>query len=255
MQRLGKNTGSYLGDRIDIDGVLASVLLAARQNDWEEERLTVSERLELLALRRIPTQARKTIYISTGIHGDEPAGPLAVQQLLAEDPWPPDIAIWLCPCLNPEGFRQNRRENEDAVDLNRDYRHLATATVRAHVAWLERRPRFDLALCLHEDWESNGFYVYELNPDGRESLAELIVRRVAAVCPIDLSPIIEGRDARGGIIRPDIDPDTRPQWAESFYLIQNKTRQSYTLEAPSDFPLATRMAALVEGVKAVLERL
>ena len=122
------------------------------------------------------------------------------------------------------GFVLNRRENADGRDLNRDYRHLETAEVRAHIAWLERQPQFDLCLCLHEDWESHGFYVYELNPENRPSLAETMIARIAEVCPIDPSEIIEGRPARGGIIRPNLDPHTRPQWAEAFYLIVNKTR-------------------------------
>ena len=75
---------------------------------------------------------------------------------------------------------------------------------------------------------------------------------VAPVCPIDLSPVIEGREAQGGVIRPSLDPSTRPQWPEAFWLLQNKTRRSCTLEAPSDFPLATRVNALVAGVNAAL---
>jgi len=159
----------------------------------------------------------------------------------------------LLPCLNPTGFPLNRRENAEGVDLNRDYRHLQTGEIRAHVAWLEKQPQFDLTLCLHEDWESHGFYVYELNPDHRPSRAEKMIAEVAKVCPIDLSEVIEGRPAQGGIIRPDLDPAKRPQWPEAFYLITNKTRQSYTLEAPSDFPLSMRVAALVAGVRVALE--
>jgi hypothetical protein len=107
-------------------------------------------------------------------------------------------------------------------------------------------------LCLHEDWESDGFYVYELNPDGRPSLADHMVAQVAEVCPVDLSEIIEDRPAQGGIIRPSVDPRSRPQWPEAFYLLTHKTRLSYTLEAPSDFPLPARIAALVTGVCATL---
>ncbi len=99
------------------------------------------------------------VYISTGIHGDEPAGPLAALQLLQEDCWPKDAALWMCPCLNPTGFPLNRRENAQGIDLNRDYRHLETAEVQAHTSWLQRQPAFDLTLCLHEDWESRGFYI------------------------------------------------------------------------------------------------
>jgi hypothetical protein len=138
------------------------------------------------------------------------------------------------------------------VDLNRQYLQPQAAETRAHIGWLEREPKFDLCLCLHEDWESHGFYVYELNADNRPSLAEAIVRGVAEVCPIDLSEEIEGRPAREGIIRPSIDPRSRPQWPEAFFLLTYKTRLSYTLEAPSDFPLPARVAALVAGVNAAL---
>jgi hypothetical protein len=124
--------------------------------------------------------------------------------------------------------------------------------VRAHVAWFEKQPSFDLCLCLHEDWEAQGFYVYEVNPDHLPSLAERMVESARKVCPIDHSTLIDGRDALDGIIRPNIDPALRTEWAEAFYLIMHKTRLSYTLEAPSDFPLTVRVAALVNAVKAAL---
>jgi murein peptide amidase A len=253
MQRLGKNHGGYHGETIDIDAVLRDVGAATKDFAWLLEPLPVAESLQLLTLKREPSAPRKCIYVSTGIHGDEPAGPLALRQLLQENRWPEDVGLWLCPCLNPEGFRRNRREDAHGLDLNRDYRQLRAPAIRAHTDWLQRQPRFDLSLCLHEDWESHGFYVYELNPENRPSLAPKIVERVAEVCPIDLSSMIEGREAKGGIIRPNLDPASRPEWPEAFYLIQNKTRLSYTLEAPSDWPLPIRVAALVAGVRAALE--
>jgi predicted deacylase len=210
---------------------------------------------DFTALRRPAFPPRKRLYISTGIHGDEPAGPLAMRQLIEEDRWPNDAALWVCPCLNPTGFPLNQRENSQGIDLNRDYRHFQSAEVRAHAAWLERQPGFDVALCLHEDWEAQGFYLYELNPDSRPSFAEKMVEAAGKVCPIDLSSRIEGREAHHGIIRPKINLAERPQWPEAFYLITHKTRLSYTLEAPSDYPLSTRVAALVAAVRAALELL
>ena len=198
------------------------------------------------------TRHAPRIYISTGIHGDEPAGPLAALRLLQENHWPANAEIILHPCLNPAGFSLNRRDNGQGIDLNRDYLDLQSVEVRAHIAWLEKQPRFDLCLCLHEDWEAHGFYVYELNPDHQPSLAEAIVAGVAKVCPVDQSEIIEGREAKGGIIRPNLDPHSRPQWPEAFWLLSHKTRLSYTLEAPSDFPLTVRINALVNGVNAAL---
>jgi hypothetical protein len=125
----------------------------------------------------------------------------------------------------------------------------------AHIAWLKRQPGFDLCLCLHEDWESHGFYLYEQNPEKQPSLAESIIAAVAEVCPIDPSEVIEGRPAQNGIIRPNLDPRTRPQWPEAFFLITHKTQLSYTLEAPSDFPLSARVAALVAAVNAATREL
>jgi len=250
----------YHGETVDIRTLLREIQAAAQKHGWSSEVFHQTSEFNWFALRRPPlstlnAQPSTRLYLSTGIHGDEPAGPLAARRLLQENRWPENLDLYLCPCLNPMGFALNRRENDKSLDLNRDYRHFKSDEVRTHVKWLERQPDFALTLCLHEDWESHGFYVYELNPDQRPSLSETIVEAVARVCPIDLSPLIEGREAKGGIINPNLDPNSRPEWPEAFWLLQNKTRQSYTLEAPSDFPLETRVNALVAGVNAALARL
>jgi murein peptide amidase A len=245
VQRSGRNVGGYLGERIEIQNVLRKIEGAAAGKNWVQDR-------GLLAMRRAAPGPRNRIYISAGIHGDEPAGPLAMLQLIEEDRWPADASLWICPCLNPAGFALGRRESAEGIDLNRDYRHLVSAEVKAHVAWLEQQPRFDLAICLHEDWESSGFYLYELNSEGRPSHAERILEEVARICPIDVSPVIEGREAHGGIVRPLINLVERPQWPEAFYLVTHKTSLSYTLEAPSDFELPVRVAALAAAVRVAL---
>lgn len=256
-QRLRKNHGGYHGETIDIRAVLREVEMAAGQHGWTCESFHTDNEFKWFALHRPAlspdaSHAAPRIYISTGVHGDEPAGLLAMLRLLQESRWPKNGNLSLCPCLNPTGFVLNRRENAKGIDLNRDYRHFKSDEVRAHVQWLKAQPHFNLTLCLHEDWESTGFYLYELNPDHHPSLARAIVEAVVRVCPIDLSPQIEGREAHSGIINPNLDPNSRPEWPEAFWLLQNKTRQSYTLEAPSDFPLATRVDALVAGVNAAL---
>ena len=257
MQKLGKNHDRYLGETIDVRAVLSEVEVAAQTAGWKSEIFHTDGNFNWFSLHRGPlsttaAQPSPRIYISTGIHGDEPAGPLAALQLLRENVWPANTEIILLPCLNPTGFANNRRENTDGVDLNRDYLHPRAAETLAHIAWLEQQATFDLSICLHEDWESHGFYVYELNPERRPSLAEPIVRGVEKVCPLDFSEIIEGREAHGGIISPNLDPHERPQWPEAFWLIQNKTRLSYTMEAPSDFALEVRVNALVAGVHAAM---
>ena len=257
MQRLGKNLGGYLGELINIAEILREVEAIAEGAGWISEIFHTSGGYNWLALRRPPltnpTHPALRAYISAGVHGDEPAGPLAALRLLRENRWPASAEIFMCPCLNPFGFAANTRATGEGIDLNRDYLHFQAIETRVHVAWLEKRPRFDFSLCLHEDWESHGFYVYEQNPENAPPLAEAIVAGVAKVCPIDQSEIIEDRPASGGIIRPNVDLSSRPQWPEAFWLLANKTRLSCTLEAPSDYPLTTRVDALVAGVNAALE--
>jgi murein peptide amidase A len=260
VEPLPKNIGGYRGETIDAPKVLREIEQAAARKNWARDAIplasgTADQPLPFIAWRHQTESARNRVYLSTGIHGDEPAGPLTALRLLQEDRWPADAAIWLCPCLNPTGLTLNRRENSRGIDLNRDYRHLQSEEVRAHVDWLQLQPRFDIALCLHEDWESHGFYVYEVNPEQRPSLAGKIIATVANVCPIESARLIDTWPAENGVIRPSVNPAERPQWPEALYLITNKTRLSYTMEAPSDFPLPTRVAALVAAVRTVLDSL
>jgi protein MpaA len=254
VQRLGKNLGGYYGETIDISAVLGEIETTAPMLGWTVETFYTHQDFKWLALHRDSRTEvnRKRIHISAGIHGDEPAGPLAALQLIRENCWPQNTEIFLLPCLNPLGFVLNQRGNAEGIDLNRDYLNPKTAEVAMHIAWLERQPQFDLYFCLHEDWESQGFYLYEQNPDQQPPLAEKMIAAVAPFCPVDLSENIEGRPAQGGIIRPIIPPHERLDWPEALYHITHKSRQGYTLEAPSDFPLAVRVNALVAALNAAV---
>ena len=150
---------------------------------------------------------------------------------------------FLCPLLNPTGFVQRTRENHGQIDLNRDYKGPVSTEVRAHVAWLERQPNFDLTFCIHEDWESTGFYLYELNPSHRPTLANAMIAAAGGVCPIEPATVIDGREiAEPGIIRPVSDPLMRETWPEAIYLRQHHGTLTYTIETPSALPLEQRVA-------------
>lgn len=203
----------------------------------------------LLGLIRRTPGPRPRIYLSAGIHGDEPAPPLAVLELLTEGFFD-GRADWItCPLLNPAGFVAGTRENAGGVDLNRDYRKTRSEEVAAHIRWLRRLPNFDLYLTLHEDWEATGFYLYEINPRRQRSLAEPIIDAVRPLCPIDPHEMIDERPAAGGIIRPDADPATRELWPESIYLRAHHSARGYTLETPSSLPMEARVNAQKAAVR------
>ncbi len=219
---------------------------------FRQETFGEVDGLPLIALTKHSRGPRPRIYLSAGIHGDEPAPPLALLSLLETGAFDSRAVWFLCPMLNPLGLARGTRENLLGIDLNRDYRHHDSPENRAHVRWLSRQPNFDLGVCVHEDWESTGFYLYELNPDARPSLADPMITAVSGVCPIDHSSVIEGRDAHGGVIRPLLDPFEREKWPESIYLQLHHTRLSYTIETPSALDLDVRVKALSAALTAAI---
>ena len=288
MQRIGLNKGGYSGERIDIVAILSEIDQFASATGWTSEvfldwpappsdappslnvrpgpfKLRAYSRLSVRSaerdgghdLRRDGLEGRATrarrVYISAGIHGDEPAGPLAVCELLRQNTWPTQLEFCVVPCINPTGFQRGTRENYQNADLNRDYRQGVTEEVKAHIRWLSAEATFDLALLLHEDWESNGFYVYELNPNNQPSLAEAMIEATRLVCPIETATRVDEWDCKNGIISPKVNPEDRPQWAEAIYLLKTRSRQNYTIESPSDFPMPTRIGALCAAVNAALK--
>src|SRR5687767_1762530 len=94
MQKLGKNHGRYHGETIEIDHVLREVDRAAVQHAWNSETFLTADSFELKAYHRNSPAAIHSLYLSGGIHGDEPAGPLALLRMLQENRWP-DLNLWL----------------------------------------------------------------------------------------------------------------------------------------------------------------
>ena len=226
---------------------------AARKNGFRSERYGDVTGCPLIALTKRSPGRRPRLYFSSGIHGDEPAPPLALLEMLESGVFDSRANWLICPLLNPSGFLKRTRESAEGFDLNRDYKDIRSAEIRAHIAWLQSQPNFEITFSLHEDWESTGFYLYELNPENRPSLAERMIAAVSQVCPIDHAAIIDGRaSAAPGIIRPEADPLLRENWPEAIYLRAHHALLTYTLESPSALPLAQRIASLRAALQSVL---
>jgi hypothetical protein len=225
---------------------------AAGPNGFRTERYGDVAGCPLLALTKRTPGPRPRLYFSAGIHGDEPAPPLALLEMLQSGVFDTRANWLICPLLNPSGFLKRTRESADGVDLNRDYKDIRSAEIRSHIQWLQRQPNFEITFSLHEDWESTGFYLYELNPDNRPSFAERMIAATSRVCPIDASPIIDGREsAAPGIIRPVSDPLLRENWPEAIYLRAHHALLTYTLESPSALPLSQRIASLRAAIDSI----
>ena len=256
--RLGLNHEGYGGARIDPSVELAKALKLANQQGWIHRRLPLTS-LPGIALdyfeRRL-TAPKASVFISAGIHGDEPASTLALIQLMADDLLNKSYHYVLFPCLNPRGMSLGQRQTPEGADLNRDYLHQLTEEVRTQLASIDSMHPFDLALFLHEDWEANGFYLYELlDKESQSSIGDGILNEVARHAPLEMATVIDGREASNGLIQAPFDPCSRHDWPEAFYFMNRGTPHCLTLEAPSDFELKHRVHWLQVGVRAALEQL
>ena len=227
---------------------------AAKRWEFTIHEMGVVECDPLLAMTREGTSPDASLYLSAGIHGDEPAGPLALLHLLREGALPRSLGLCLCPLLNPLGIRTGSRENGQGLDINRDYLELETTEARCHSQWLSQNAaRFTLLIALHEDCEATGYYLYELNRHGVPSPAPSILSAVDPVVGIDRSNLIEGYPAMKSVLHPPLDLAIRPQWPESCYLLAHHGDLVYTFECPTNCVVDARIEAHVEAVKAAIK--
>ncbi len=197
------------------------------------------------------------VYISAGVHGDEPAGPMAVLDLLRRKALPDSINLTLFPLVNPQGLEAGTRENAHGIDLNRDYgtKPLAYET-QTQLEWIGDR-QFDLTLCLHEDYDGEGFYVYAHSTDKNSpDYAQIAIEAARPFTGIDGRTEIDEMPAKNGKMFPPVDVvnPKRQDLPEALRLLfHHGARVSVTTETPSCQPITSRIQAQCAVVMAVIE--
>lgn len=230
----------------------AAFATAAVRCGFEGESLMEMEDGTLTAWERKGTGP--VVYISAGMHGDEPAGPLAVLEMMEAGWFPGDFHWLVCPALNPGGLALGTRENREGRDLNRDYLLQQSLEISAHARWLSRKPLPSLFVSLHEDWETEGFYFYEINLGADDPTRyESIIGSVAPFFPVESGPDIDGHEARApGWIFHCAEADLPDEWPEAIWLAKKGCPLSFTFETPSQAGLAQRTRAHIAGVEGIL---
>ncbi len=190
-------------------------------------------------------------YLSAGVHGDE-AGAVwgllnwaesNLQQLITG-------SFLIFPCFNPAGLRNNTRMDHRGLDINRRF-DLAQDPITAPWRKLVSKRKLRIGLCLHEDYDSLGCYVYELC-QLKLSLSSQIMTECTQQIPIDPRRVIEGNRAQAGIIRRSKLPPNFSGMPEAFVLWQLGCPITLTFETPSEFSLDDRVAAQAAFIAAAL---
>ena len=191
------------------------------------------------------------IGIFAGIHGDEPEGVLAVIQFLKLLEAKPELAagyyLSFYPVCNPAGFEDGTRHSRSGKDLNREFwGNSNEPEVRLLQAELVSRS-FNGIISLHTDDTSNGFYGIVRGATLTKHLIEPALRAAEKFLPRDKRSIIDGFQARDGVIRDAYEgvlsapPKVRPR---PFEII---------LETPQSPPTFLKECAFVIALKTILD--
>ncbi len=252
---MGKQTESDLAGRVhDLRSLTRRWRAVARGAGLRMEVFARADGCDLHVLRPVRAVDGPSLYLSAGIHGDEPAATEALvawaerrREALSE------VNLLIFPCLNPWGLVNNCRTDAAGRDLNRAYRRSRLPRLRAQQALLQGRT-FDAAIMLHEDFDARGVYIYEI-PGSAPWWAETLLEAATPHIAPDPRRRIEGRGAHGGILRKRIKPETLPGHPEAFFLHFGHTRRCLTIETPSEFGIGCRVAAHVAMLDAAWDLL
>lgn len=98
----------------------------------------------------------QTLAVVAGLHGDEPAGPVALSR------WTPPsgVKVVAVPLVNPDGYEHDRREDGDRKDPNRHFCPDSLSGINKLVFDFLVAQKPDLLVTLHEDSSKRGFYLY-----------------------------------------------------------------------------------------------
>lgn len=194
---------------------------------------------------------RIRLGIFAGIHGDEPAGILALMDFVRELDRHPGLGqeylIHLYPLCNPSGYLAGTRESSSGKDLNREFwRNSPEPEVQLMEQEIQRR-NFDGIIALHSDDTCGGFYGFARDRLISEQMLAPALAAAGHILPCDPGPVIDGFHAVNGIIHSAYDgilsasPTQRPQ---PFEVI---------LESPQTTPLDLQRRAFVNALRAILQ--
>ena len=227
----------------------------AAAKEWSIRELGQDEGYPILAIENDAAKRSSSngLYVSAGVHGDECAPVWALLEWAASAE--ADFPLVLLPCLNPHGLVENTRVTSSRIDLNRSFQNTELPLIREWQNFLGSR-RFDAAINLHEDYDANGIYLYELARD--DSIGDDLLGACEALIPRETSSDVDGHEMRNGLLQRsgDVERIAREDlggWPESIWLYLNHETNAYTFETPSEMDLERRVATQRRFIDRIVE--
>ena len=194
---------------------------------------------------------RLRVFLTGGVHGDEPAGVEAILGFVEEDmdPWLGQVEFTAVPCVNPVGYVLDTRENGHGADVNRSFEGSDVPEVQLVKQVLEGC-RVDAFVDCHEDWEANGFYMYEGLRQG-SAVGPAIIAEVEKGASIDPDSGEESVPVSRGVY------EISPSWGRQGlgpYVLHGHASRACIFETPTEWPLEKRAAVHRVGLDAALRQ-
>lgn len=221
------------------------------------------QRYPLFAFTRF---GARTLLLTAGFHGDEPAGSLTLRDHIADvvrlaERW--HVGLRIYPCVNPSGFEDGTRYNRTGERPNNDFMRYEIAPehwigeLRPGQAWLrysnsnpaaketralrsdlERQPVPDAALDIHQDGYLRGDWLYAYTFGDRRLYQPMVTESARHVSVLADTVIDSGyedhlglRSDENGLI--EFHDGTITDW-----LWRRGTPLAAALETTTDTPLA-----------------
>jgi len=243
-----------------INHIEAALSQSERLQIWRRRKIEIADGTHTLyCLRYIPSIPNAPlIYLSAGTHGDEPASVACalrlINKLTDKDSRFTQYAWLISPCDNPFGYEWDVRENEAGVDLNQTFGNPDRFPQTSFVIESLKGAHVDMAVDMHEDCDSNGFYLWERRASSRVPIGHRIIERVRKICAINCDLEIEGHPNDNGVITL-LDTVGSKGWTRGRYLAESIGSCCLILETPTRFSFETRVKIHLEAIGTVLDNL
>ena len=211
------------------------------------------------------------VFISAGMHGNEPAGVYALLEFFQKyaSEYQGKVNLFAVPCINPSGFESDTRETQGDVDINRDFLKKSPAPETNTIKKLlkDSGRRYLFSSDMHEETgaidpenplghipEETYFYESSVDKQSRAgaSLVKFLEREGIKFCKV--SEIYEEPNDGGVVLTPWHGKNTGGKESNTFEdLLQSYTQHAFTTETPTKLSAKERKQIQIKILRRMLD--